>query len=52
MRSWTLLGLIVGCTVLGDLLQSFEMKRHGEITEFHPRGLGRLLEMALFRIGF
>ncbi len=42
MRSWTLLGLIVGSTVMGDLLQSFEMKRHGEITEFHPRGLGRL----------
>jgi drug/metabolite transporter (DMT)-like permease len=42
VKSWTLLGLIVGSTVLGDLLQSFEMKRHGEITEFHPRGLGRL----------
>jgi drug/metabolite transporter (DMT)-like permease len=42
VRSWTLLGLIVGSTVVGDLLQSFEMKRHGEITEFHPRGLGRL----------
>ena len=43
MKSWTLLGVIVGSTVLGDLLQSFEMKRHGEIMEFHPRGLGRLL---------
>src|ERR1700691_35388 len=38
-----LLGLIVGSTVTGDLLQSFEMKRHGEITEFHPRGIGRVL---------
>jgi drug/metabolite transporter (DMT)-like permease len=43
VNAWILLGLIVGSTVLGDVLQSFEMKRHGEITEFHPRGLGRLL---------
>src|SRR5580700_3539907 len=38
-----LLALIVGSTVTGDLLQSIEMKRHGEITEFHPRGIGRVL---------
>jgi drug/metabolite transporter (DMT)-like permease len=43
VRAWTLLGLIVGSTVMGDVLQSFEMKRHGEITEFHPRGIGRVL---------
>ena len=35
--------LIVGSTVMGDLLQSLEMKRHGEIHEFHPRGIGRVL---------
>ena len=28
---------------MGDVLQSIEMKRHGEITEFHPRGIGRVL---------
>ena len=28
---------------MGDLLQSLEMKRHGEIRDFNPRGLGRLL---------
>jgi drug/metabolite transporter (DMT)-like permease len=38
-----LLALMVGSTVAGDLLQSVEMKRHGEITEFHPRGIGRVL---------
>jgi drug/metabolite transporter (DMT)-like permease len=32
-----LLCLMIAATVLGDLLQSFQMKRHGEITEFHPR---------------
>ncbi len=35
MKGWVLLGLMVASTVLGDLLQSFEMKRHGEIKKFH-----------------
>ena len=43
MKAWILVGLIVGSTVAGDLLQSLEMKRHGEIHDFHPRGLGELL---------
>ncbi len=43
MKVWLLLGVIVGSTVMGDLLQSLEMKRHGEIRDFHPRGLARLL---------
>jgi drug/metabolite transporter (DMT)-like permease len=43
MRSWLLVGVIVGSTVMGDILQSLEMKRHGEIREFHPRGLGQVL---------
>ena len=43
MNAWVLVGVIVGSTVVGDLLQSFEMKRHGEIHDFHPRRLGRLL---------
>src|SRR5580700_8470909 len=38
MNPWLLVS-----TVLGDLLQSFEMKRHGEIQSFHPRGLPALL---------
>jgi drug/metabolite transporter (DMT)-like permease len=43
VRAWALVGIIVGSTVMGDLLQSLEMKRHGEIRDFHPRGLARLL---------
>jgi len=31
MKAWMLLAVIVGSTVMADLLQSFEMKRHGEI---------------------
>jgi drug/metabolite transporter (DMT)-like permease len=42
VKVWFLVALMVGSTVLGDLLQSFEMKRHGEITEFHPRGWAKL----------
>ena len=43
MRSWLLVGVIVGSTVMGDILQSVEMKRHGEIQSFHPRGIAKLL---------
>lgn len=43
MKAWLLLAVIVCSTVMGDLLQSLEMKRHGEIRDFGPRGLGRLL---------
>jgi drug/metabolite transporter (DMT)-like permease len=42
VNSWVLVSTVVGSTVLGDLLQSFEMKRHGEIQNFHPRGLPKL----------
>lgn len=43
MKAWLLLAIIVASTVMADLLQSLEMKRHGEIKEFHPRGIGRAL---------
>jgi drug/metabolite transporter (DMT)-like permease len=43
MKVWTLLGLVIGCTVMSDLLSSFEMKRHGEIQDFRPSGIGRIL---------
>jgi drug/metabolite transporter (DMT)-like permease len=44
MKAWILLAIIVGSTAMGDLLQSLEMKRHGEIRNFGPRGVGRLLK--------
>ncbi len=40
-QAWLLVALIVAGTVAGDTLQSFEMKRHGEI-RFRSRGLGRV----------
>jgi uncharacterized membrane protein len=42
VTAWLLVAAMVGSTVLGDLLQSLEMKRHGEIRDFHPRGWAKL----------
>ncbi|MBV9501591.1 MAG: EamA family transporter [Acidobacteriaceae bacterium] len=45
---WLLLGIIVSCTVMADLLQSYEMKRSGE-QRVDARGLARLLGMIAVR---
>lgn len=42
MIQWFLVALIVFSTVMGDLLQSMEMKKHGEIHDFRPSGLRSL----------
>ena len=46
--NWLLLGVIVVATVLGDLLQSYEMKRSGE-QSVGARGLARLLRIIASR---
>ena len=43
MKAWLLLSLIIASTVTADVLQSHEMKRHGEIHDFRPSGLRRVL---------
>jgi drug/metabolite transporter (DMT)-like permease len=52
VRAWLLLSLVVTATVLGDLLQSFEMKRQGEVVAAGPfvAGIARrkLLILAIF----
>jgi len=45
---WLLLAIIVVATVLGDLLQSYEMKRSGE-QAVDARGLAKLLRMIVSR---
>ena len=45
---WLLLAVIVVATVLGDLLQSYEMKRSGE-QSVGARGLARLLRVIASR---
>ena len=42
MKAWLLLSVIIAATAAGDVLQSLEMRRHGEIQDFGTRGLARL----------
>jgi len=42
-KAWLLIAVIIGSTVAADLLQSHEMKRHGEIHDFRPSGLRLVL---------
>jgi len=42
---WVLVACVVGCTTASDVLQSHEMKRHGEINDFRPGALGRLISV-------
>jgi drug/metabolite transporter (DMT)-like permease len=46
---WLLVALVVAATTMSDLLQSREMKRHGEIGDFRPRRWGRVLAAVLRR---
>src|SRR5689334_5763931 len=39
MIPWMLVSVIVAATTVGDILQSAEMKRHGQIEDFHPNGI-------------
>ena len=49
--NWILVAIIVLSTTVSDMLQSTEMKRHGEIHDFRPSRLGRLMA-GLFRRRF
>ena len=44
---WIYVAIIVVSTVASDLLQSWEMKRQGEVKEFGAGGIGRLLKLLL-----
>jgi drug/metabolite transporter (DMT)-like permease len=46
---WLLLALMVGSTVAADLLQTAEMKCHGEIHDFRPAALGGAFARLLTR---
>lgn len=45
--AWFYVAIIVVSTVASDLLQSWEMKRQGEVKDFGMTGIGRLLKMLL-----
>jgi uncharacterized membrane protein len=42
---WLLVAVIAAATTISDVLQAAAMKRHGEIRDFRPGALGRLLAM-------
>jgi drug/metabolite transporter (DMT)-like permease len=48
---WILIGIIVTATTVGEVLQAFGMRRHGEIRDFRPGALGRAISL-LARNGF
>lgn len=49
MIQWILVGVIVGSTATADVLQTIEMKRHGEVSDFRPGKLGRMFAKLLPR---
>ena len=49
MIQWLLVGVIVGSTATADVLQTIEMKRHGEVSDFRPGKLGSMLAKLLPR---
>ena len=40
---WLLVAIIVASTTAGDILQALAMKQYGEIRDFRPHAIGRLL---------
>ena len=40
---WLLVAIIVAATTVGEVLQAFGMRRHGEIHDFRPGALGKVL---------
>jgi len=42
---WLLIGVIVGATTVGEVLQAMGMRRHGEIHDFRPGAIGRAMAM-------
>ena len=44
---WALVGIIVACNACGDVLNTAGMKRCGEVRDFRPHGIRRLLTSLL-----
>jgi transporter family protein len=42
---WLLVAVIVAATTVGEVLQAMGMKQHGEIRDFRPGAIGRLLAL-------
>ncbi|HET6935516.1 MAG TPA: hypothetical protein VFI72_11810 [Candidatus Angelobacter sp.] len=44
---WILVGIIAACNTAGDVLNTAGMKRQGEVEDFHPRSLLRMIARIL-----
>ncbi|HEY7336505.1 MAG TPA: EamA family transporter [Bryobacteraceae bacterium] len=40
---WALVGVIVACNACSDLLNTSGMRRHGEVHDFRPKAVGRMV---------
>jgi drug/metabolite transporter (DMT)-like permease len=40
---WLLVGIIISCNTVGDVLNTHGMKKHGEVRDFGPSGIRRLM---------
>jgi len=40
---WILVGIIAACSTAGDVLNTAGMKRQGELEDFRPRSIGRMV---------
>lgn len=43
MMQWVYIGIIVAATTVGEVLQAAAMRRHGEIRDFRPGAIRRVL---------
>lgn len=43
--TWALVGVIVLATTIGQLLQAYGMRHHGEVHDFSPGAIGRALAL-------
>lgn len=44
---WLLVAVIVAATTGGEVFQAIGMRHHGEVHEFHPSAIGRMLAMLM-----
>jgi transporter family protein len=45
MLTWALVGVVVTSTAAGEVLQALGMRHHGEVRDFRPGSLRRMLAM-------
>jgi len=43
--NWLLVGIIVAATTVGEILQAIGMRHHGEVHDFRPGAIGRMLAL-------